>query len=447
MSESFQDCMSKAKAAAAQRAWADAEHWFSEAVRQQPTSSSAQRGLGIAFISQQKFIAAETALRAAVRLEPNSADSHQMLGSVLMARRVSDETVNLDEAVASLTRALELNPRLAEAAFNLGRIAYVQENVGRAAECFRHAVAVNPLHIKAVASLMQTLTELQRGSDAIAVGEDSLARLQAQAAIAPASYNMVRSQLAQAYRQGGNLPAAAACYRAILAADPDDKVTAHLLAAAEGNVSQAHAKDFAKASFDALAAGFDHHLVDHLKYRAPGLLAGALSELHPDKNSFPAVLDLGCGTGLIGAALAKDFAIQKLVGVDLSPNMLREAAKRGLYAELIGNDVVSAMSARADRFDLIIAADVLVYVGALEQVFEQASRLLNSRGMFVFTVEVSAAADLELESTGHYRHGKAYISRLAHAHGFEITRLTEDVIRTEVNRDVAGLYVYLTNCR
>ena len=447
MTEPFQNCMSKAKAAAAAKAWPEAERWFGEATRLQPISSAAQRGLGIALISQQKFVAAETALRAAVRLEPNSADSHQMLGSVLMARRVSDETVNIDEAAASLTRALELNPRLAEAAFNLGRIAYVQENVGRAAECFRHAVAVNPLHIKAIASLMQTSTELQRVPDAIAGGEESLARLQSQPAIPPAAYNMVRSQLAQAYRQVDNLAAAAACYRAILAIDSSDKVTAHLLVAAEGNVAQDHVKDFAKASFDALAAGFDHHLVDHLKYRAPGLLAGVLGEMRPDKNGFPAILDLGCGTGLVGMALAKNFAIKKLVGVDLSPNMLREAAKRELYAELIGDDVVSAMSARADRFDLIVAADVLVYVGALEHVFEQASRLLNSGDMFVFTVELSEGAELALESAGHYRHGKAYVMRLAQAYGFEITRLTEDVIRTEVNKDVAGLYVYLTSRR
>ena len=102
------------------------------------------------------------------------------------------------------------------------------------------------------------------------------------------------------------------------------------------------------------------------------------------------------------------------------------------------------MAARADAFDLIVAADVFIYVGALELVFEQAARLLKAGGMFLFTVEVSRTADLELESAGHYRHGQAYVERLAAAQGFTMTRLDEQPIRVEVNRDVMGLYVYLT---
>ncbi len=438
MIDLFQDCMNKAKAAGAAKDWPVAERWYGEAVRLQPTSSAAQRGLGIAFVSQRKLEGAETAWRAVMKLEPRAADSHYMLGSIMMVQR------QLAEAEALLTRALELNPNLAPAAFELGRIAYAQENVGRAAQFFQRAIAINPLHVNAIASLMQTLVDLQLTPDAITLGKESLARLQAQTALPPVSYNIVHSLLAQAYRYANDLPAAAACYRAILATDPADKVAAHLLAAAEGDVSQDFAKDFAKASFEALAEGFDHRLVDQLKYRAPGVLAQVLWEIRADKDGFAAVLDLGCGTGLIGAALGLHFAIRKLVGVDLSPNMLREAEKRGLYGELICDDVVSAMYKRDDRFDLIMAADVLVYVGALEKTFEQASRVLNAGGMFVFTVEASATADLELESTGHYRHGKAYIARLAEAQGFEIARLTEDVIRTELNRDIAGLYVYLT---
>ncbi len=433
--------MSKAQAAMTARAWTEAEQWFREAMRLQPASAVAHRGLGLALITQQKLDAAETAWREALRLEPAWAESHYMLGSIMMAKR------NAPEAVAFFTRALELNPRFAQAAFSLGRIAYVYENVGSAMSYFRQAVAIHPFYVHAIAALMQTLTDVQRSAEAVTVGEESVTRLQADPTIPPAAYSAVRSQLAQAYRHINNLPAAAACYRAILAAEPGDKITAHLLAAAEGDVSKDFAKDYARASFDALAEGFDHRLVDHLKYRAPGFLAAALHGFRADKNGFSAVLDLGCGTGLIGVALTPHFTIKKLVGVDLSTNMLREAEKRGLYGELICDDVVSAMAKRSDSFDLITAADVFIYVGALEQVFEQAARVLNGGGMFVFTVEASETADLEIESAGHYRHSQAYISRLAQAAGFEITRFKEDVIRTEVSRDVAGLYVYLTKPR
>lgn len=44
------------------------------------------------------------------------------------------------------------------------------------------------------------------------------------------------------------------------------------------------------------------------------------------------ILDLGCGTGLIGSWF-KDYA-RKLVGVDVSPTMLDMATKKGCYHEL-----------------------------------------------------------------------------------------------------------------
>jgi hypothetical protein len=66
MSEPFDDCMNKARVAAAQCVWPAAEHWYSDAVCQQPASVSAHRVLGIVLTSQQKFDEVETALRGAL---------------------------------------------------------------------------------------------------------------------------------------------------------------------------------------------------------------------------------------------------------------------------------------------------------------------------------------------------------------------------------------------
>jgi predicted TPR repeat methyltransferase len=441
MSESFQECMQKAKAAAARRSWPEAEQAFRRAMQLKADSAGATRGLGLALASQQKFGEAEILWRAAVQLEPDSADSHQMLGSVLMAKR------DLAGASTHFLRALELNPGLAEPAFNLGRIAYSAQNIPRAADYFLKAVAAHPLHIKALAAAVQALTEVSREPEAIAAAEQGLARLRDRTEIPPASYQAVWGQLAHAYRRTNDTAGAAKCYRAILAVTPDDATAAHLLAAVEGTLTHTFVQDFAKNAFDTLAENFDHHLLDHLKYRAPALMAEVLGALRGDPRAFPAVLDLGCGTGLIGMVLAQTFELEKLVGVDLSENMLREAKKRGLYSELIAGDVAAAMAARADRFDLIVAADVFVYVGDLSEVFTQAARLLNPGGLFTFSVEVSPAADVELVSTGHFRHGKDYITRMAEAQQFHITRLVEAPIRTEINQDVLGYYAYLTKPR
>jgi trans-aconitate 2-methyltransferase len=52
-----------------------------------------------------------------------------------------------------------------------------------------------------------------------------------------------------------------------------------------------------------------------------------------------AVIDLCCGDGAVGPALAERFAGRAVIGVDSSPAMLAEAAKTGAYAKLIEADI------------------------------------------------------------------------------------------------------------
>lgn len=368
MSDQFQDCLSNGLEAAARQKWAEAEHFFGEAVRLQPTS--------------------------------------------------------------------------AIAAFNLGRIAYIREDTERASSCFMTALAADPLHIKALAALVQTLTELERESEAVMAADKGLAALRARPDIAPASYNILYSHMAHAYRRLRAFSPMAECYRRMLAANPTDTVAQHLLAAAEGRHAGARAADFAKAFFDNMAAKFDKHL-QRLAYAAPDTLAAALHHMRPDAGAFATVLDLGCGTGLMGQALVRYFRITRLVGVDLSDQMLHAAQGRGLYAELVLGNIIEVLSARSDHFNLIIAADVFIYVSELSPIFAQARRLLKPGGMFAFSLEISRGEDVELQSNGHYRHDAGYIARLAAQYGFALTQAADGPLRKEAGEDVIGRYVYL----
>jgi predicted TPR repeat methyltransferase len=435
MNDAFHEYNSKGKAAAACGDWAEAERWFNEALRLQPHSVHILRKLGTALVSLKKFKEAESIWQRAVHAEPQSADNQQMLGSVYMVRGA------LAAAALHLERALALNPAHAETAFKLARIAYAGDDIARAAEYFLKALAANPLHIGALAGGVQTLTELRRPAEAIVQGEKGLEILRARADIPAVRYNVVVAYLANAYRQTSDLAGARKCYRAVLAADPGDSVARHMLAAAEGDVAQAQPKDYARIAFDGMAATFDKHLVERLHYRAPPAFAAALQTLHGDR--FVTVLDLGCGTGLMGEAL-KSFHIGKLVGIDISQNMLREADKRGLYGELICGDLEPVMAERRDSFDLIVAADVFIYIDDLAPIFNQAARLLSAGGIFAFSVEISPGADVELIGMGHFRHSKAYVAGLADACDLQILRTDDSPIRREVMEDVMGHFVYLT---
>ncbi|MEY2992870.1 MAG: hypothetical protein RI946_2264, partial [Pseudomonadota bacterium] len=119
---------------------------------------------------------------------------------------------------------------------------------------------------------------------------------------------------------------------------------------------------FIETLFDQYADRFDTSLVQKLEYTVPERLGVAVSELHPDR--FKATLDLGCGTGLAGAVFRP--VSDHLSGVDLSQGMLRQAQKRGIYDTLSKADVLQLPLLDRPVFDLVIAADVFIYLGALD---------------------------------------------------------------------------------
>ena len=124
------------------------------------------------------------------------------------------------------------------------------------------------------------------------------------------------------------------------------------------------------------------------------------------------MLDLGCGTGLLGAALAQAGAT--ITGIDLSAEMMALAAARGHYAQLVKGDLVEHMrAAGAATFDAVLAADVLVYIGDLEPVFEGAARVLAPGGLFAFSVEALETGDFALRPNGRYVHSAGYVRAVA----------------------------------
>jgi predicted TPR repeat methyltransferase len=151
------------------------------------------------------------------------------------------------------------------------------------------------------------------------------------------------------------------------------------------------------------------------------------------------VLDLGCGTGLAGAALRA--CARELIGVDLSPRMIQRSRERATYDELLCEDL-HAVLARLRGVDLIVAADVFIYVGALETTFASCAGALRPGGLLAFSVERSDRADVVFHANLRFAHSDAYIRRLASEHGFAISRAEPTVLRVEDGTPIDGmLYV------
>ena len=230
----------------------------------------------------------------------------------------------------------------------------------------------------------------------------------------------------------GNLREAADLYRRAIARGLDSELFGHYVAAASAQVTDRAPDRWVSATFDNFAPTFDAHL-EALGYDAPRVLA----KIVLDHGSGPMdVLDLGCGTGQCGRSLAK--IKRSLIGVDLSEKMLAQARALGIYDELHLAEVHAWLrQSAAACFDLVIATDVFIYVGALGDLFDQAARVLRPNGWFAFTTEECESEEYTLQRTGRYAQSAAYIHRLSGS-VFEIVVAEAATIRMEMGKPIAG---------
>jgi predicted TPR repeat methyltransferase len=228
----------------------------------------------------------------------------------------------------------------------------------------------------------------------------------------------------------------------VLALDPTDRLGAGLRLARFGERNSARAMSSAYVTnlFDQYAGRFDRELVESLRYNAPALLRAALDRVAGERR-YGRVLDLGCGTGLMGEAI-RDRA-DELVGVDLSKNMLAAAGRKKIYDRLIAGDLLQTLAAETAPFDLILAADVFVYLPDLKPVFAAAAAKLSAEGLFGFTTETHDEEGAILRETLRFAHGEEHLRLAAKAAGLEILLLDRVSTRRERNIPVEGLLAVL----
>jgi predicted TPR repeat methyltransferase len=163
-----------------------------------------------------------------------------------------------------------------------------------------------------------------------------------------------------------------------------------------------------------------------------------IKQWHPDRKGD--VLDLGCGTGLLGVSLGPIEGV--LVGVDLSAGMLEQAGRHRVYDSFHHVNLLDALLATpASLYHVIAALDVFVYVGCLDAAIPNALRVLLPGGRFVFSCETGGTGDYALQSSYRYTHQRDYVQRLLGAAGFEDVSMKNLILRHEANQPVEGFLV------
>ena len=379
-----------------------------------------------------------TRLRRTFTQNPGLIDDPEFIywEAVLAAREKRPE-----EAITLLERCILIAPDAPAPQFTLGRLLAQSGVLDRAAAHFEASIQAAPENAPAWLALAQTRLRLghaPRAERAFAAALE-LGAAPAEALIGLAhsleaqtrwqeafdvlephhSDPAIESQLIRLMVQHAPPEKTKAYLAQVLVRAPAHVQAAHLLGGLELSAQSARASDaYVRELFDGYASRYDIHMTEHMGYVVHILLAQRVIELVPKSAGMPAprVLDLGCGTGLLGPELP-GYA---LTGVDLSQPMLELALARN-YLRLVCAELGSFLSESADaEFAAIIAADTFIYFGDLSEIMRQSVRVLRPGGWLIFNVETPSLPTLEgFEQTpvGRYGHETSYLERIARAVG------------------------------
>ena len=244
------------------------------------------------------------------------------------------------------------------------------------------------------------------------------------------------NNLAYLFHRAGDSEQAVEYYERVLELRPEDESVRYLLASLQGT-SLDHAPDaYVRTFFDAYATDFEHSLTTELGYDNPRELHACLCGSSARSSGYEHGLDLGCGTGLGGIFFQGTVSV--LDGVDLSRNMLAQAAGKGCYAALHRDVILHHLEATGETYDLFLATDVFIYVGELKALFAAAQAVSRPEALFCFSTEHLDGEGYRLLPTGRFAYSRDYIRVIAAATGWSVLTVQPTRLRKEREDWIAG---------
>ena len=363
-----------------------AERVYHDVLEQDPGNVDASHLLGVLCYQRGQHDVAIEWLQRAANDKQSDPSFFMHLGEVYRALS------RFDEAVASFNRALALEPHDADTICNLGH-AHLQRGAFEDAErCYRDVLQQFPDDLDAWRALGATLLHLHRREDATET------------------------------------------FEAVLRLCPDDPEATHMLAAARGETPPHAAPGYVERLFDRYADSFERHLVETLRYDVPRRLRRLIDQLGVPSSA--RIVDLGCGTGLCGDAVRSMAG--ELVGVDLASRMVERARERGVYDHVDQSDATAWLQRHPGAADVVLAADVIIYIGDLDDLLAAVRDALVPGGVFGLSIETTTGRPYELRETGRYAHDPADVRARAASHGLSLSVSEDVVIRFDRGEPIEG---------
>ena len=384
----------------------------------------------------------------------------------LLCMSLAEASGKPDEARAAAYKAVEKTPHWVPAVLNLALLLPRQDHYAEAIEEAKKTLALAPSDLY----VLQKVIEITHRSQQYALAVEWLTRAvtldpankQNQRALANALSKVGETEravvlldalvhadakdtdslLARAhiYLAAGQLDLSLRDWDSLLTHQPDNTSWQYHRELALGRIPSTQPTQLVSALFDGMASTFDNHLVRGLRYQLPRNVAAQLLKWYPDRTFN--LLDLGCGTGLLGLFLGRINGA--LVGVDASAKMMEKAAQHGVYDRFHHVNLLDALQATPNSIYQVAAAlDVFIYVGALEQPVQDIHRILVPGGRLVFSCERAAEdeGDMVLRTSGRYAHKQSHIEALCRAAGFTQLDVQAINVRMEGGKPMDGFLV------
>ena len=310
------------------------------------------------------------------------------------------ELGRFEEAIASYQRALEVAPDDIDCRYNLAGCYRSLGEDDQAAHIYASILAHTPTHLPSL------------------------------------------NNLAYLTHKHGENEGARELYERILELNPEHASADHMRAALSGEARNHSPNGYVREVFDQFAGHYEASLTDNLGYDLPSELLNIYLHLLPGGRP-QRLLDLGCGTGLVGEQFCS--LCQSMTGVDISRKMLDVAHEKKLYNYLHVSEIIEFLRTDPEtNYDLIVCADVLPYLGDLEELFNRVSYIMATHGHFMFSVEhFSSDADSPvLQQSGRFAHSGCYVFDTAARAGWNIISQTLLNLRKEREGWIQGsIYV------
>ena len=404
----------------------EAVNWLQKAHELAPEESVIIYQLGVNFYSLGQTRKAIDSFKKTLALAPANWQAAYNLGAAYFS------CGKFAEAIAAYDKAARHNPQDPDIHFNLGlawKAAGDNENARSSYLCALEIASDDAeIHYNLALACKELL-----------LIDEAITALEIAVALQP-NFGEAYGNLGVLYLDKELVEKAVFCYERLIELNHKVSSARHILAALKGETTDAPPDCYVRDLFDNFSSHFDQRLVKDLQYTSPIKLKKLFSKTEDPTSSYGSLLDLGCGTGFVGEIFA-DIVNHK-TGVDLSPKMIEVAAAKNIYDHFTVAAITDFLEKDTATYDLIIAADVFVYLGGLERIFALLPDSLTDNGRILFSTEYLNNGNYKLQSTGRYAHSTHYIQSLVRENGLTVIARERTNLRKEKGEWLEG-YLYV----